>query len=178
VQWLLERKMRAELAGAPPSLAAAMVPDYALGCKRVLLSDDFLPTFRDNQHVHLVTSPVLAVTEWVQPGPDTGLTLGPRTGVTTDAGTVELDVLVFASGFDIEGSICSFPTTGRGGLLLRTHFQEQPCAYLGITVPGFPNFFLVLGPNTVLAHSSLIYMIECQVRGHGISSISWYFWYL
>jgi cation diffusion facilitator CzcD-associated flavoprotein CzcO len=87
----------------------------------------------------------------------------PRTGVRTDAGGVELDVLVFASGFDIEGSICSFPTTGRDGALLRTHFQEQPCAYLGITVPGFPNFFFVLGPNTVLAHSSLIYMIECQV---------------
>jgi hypothetical protein len=63
VQWQLERKMRAELAGAPPELAAAMVPDYALGCKRVLLADDFLPTFCDNQHVHLVTSPVRAVTE-------------------------------------------------------------------------------------------------------------------
>ena len=46
---------------------------------------------------------------------------------------------------------------------MRDQFESQPCAYLGITVPNFPNFFYVLGPNTVLAHSSLIYMIECQV---------------
>ena len=47
---------------------------------------------------------------------------------------------------------------------MQDQFDVQPCAYLGITVPNFPNFFYVLGPNTVLAHSSLIYMIECQVK--------------
>ena len=47
---------------------------------------------------------------------------------------------------------------------MQDQFKVQPCAYLGITVPNFPNFFYVLGPNTVLAHSSLIYMIECQVK--------------
>ena len=52
----------------------------------------------------------------------------------------------------------------RGGRNMRNQFEVQPCAYLGITVPNFPNFFYVLGPNTVLAHSSLIYMIECQVK--------------
>ena len=48
--------------------------------------------------------------------------------------------------------------------MLREQFAAQPCAFLGITVPNFPNFFYVLGPNTVLAHSSLVYMVECQVR--------------
>jgi len=148
VQCLLESKMRSELSGASSSLTSSLVPDYTLGCKRVLLSDEYLATFRDEAHVSLVTSPITRVTE---------------AGVETEQGEVELDVLVYATGFDIEGSICSFPTTGRSGKVLREQFAAQPCAFLGITVPNFPNFFYVLGPNTVLAHSSLVFMVECQV---------------
>ena len=54
---------------------------------------------------------------------------------------------------------------------MENQFKVQPCAYLGITVPNFPNFFYVLGPNTVLAHSSLVYMIECQVRSRDTHSV-------
>ena len=130
------------------SLTKQLIPKYNLGCKRVLLSDEFLPVFKNNKSCHLVTDPIDCVTTH---------------GVKTDKEEIGLDIVVYATGFDIEGSICSFDTTGRNNTLLRNHFETDPCAYLGITVPNFPNFFYVLGPNTVLAHSSLVYMIECQV---------------
>lgn len=138
-----------EQIGNRKELSAKVIPTYKLGCKRVLLTDDFLPTFSNNKHVHLVTDTVEEVT---------------KSGVLTSAGEVELDILVYATGFDIEGSICSFPTEGRQGTLLRCQFSEHPCAYLGMSAPNFPNLFLVLGPNTVLAHNSLVYMIECQAN--------------
>merc|ERR1712156_1049935 len=149
VQKFVEQKMRSELSGAQSDLTEALIPSYTIGCKRVLLSDEYLSCFKDNQHIHLETSPITAVT---------------RTGVETKDGSHQLDVRVYATGFDVQASICSFPTTGRSGQVMRDQFEARPCAYLGITVPNFPNFFYVLGPNTVLAHSSLIYMIECQVN--------------
>ena len=105
--------------------------------------------FNKNKNCHLVTDAIEHVT---------------ANGIKTDKEELKLDMIVYATGFDIEGSICGFDTYGRNNTLLRDHFETQPCAYLGITVPTFPNFFYVLGPNTVLAHSSLIFMIECQVE--------------
>jgi len=98
VQQLVERKMRSELSGAKPDLTEALIPSYTIGCKRVLLSDEYLSCFKDNTHVHLETAPIKAVT---------------RTGVDTRDGHHELDILVYATGFDIQASICSFPTYGR-----------------------------------------------------------------
>ena len=85
-------------------------------------------------------------------------------GIKKEKEEFKLDMIVYATWFDIEGSICGFDTYGRNNTLLRDHFETQPCAYLGFTIPTFPNFFYVLGPNTVLAHSSLIFLIECQVE--------------
>ena len=147
VQMVIEGNMRTQL-DDKQSLTKQLIPKYNLGCKRVLLSDEFLPVFKNNKSCHLVTDPIDCVTTH---------------GVKTDKEEIDLDIVVYATGFDIEGSICSFDTTGRNNTLLRNHFETDPCAYLGITVPNFPNFFYVLGPNTVLAHSSLVYMIECQV---------------
>ena len=62
VQQLVERKMRAELSGAKPDLTEALIPSYTIGCKRVLLSDEYLSCFKDNTHVHLETAPIKAVT--------------------------------------------------------------------------------------------------------------------
>ena len=146
-QLFIEGNMRAQLEDKS-FLTSQLIPKYNLGCKRVLLSDDFLPVFKNNLNCHLVTDSIEHVTEY---------------GVKTDKEEVDLDVIVYATGFDIEGSICGFDTIGRNNTLLRDHFEIEPCAYLGITVPTFPNFFYVLGPNTVLAHSSLVFMIECQV---------------
>ena len=150
-QWfqiLIEGNMRAQLDNQS-SLTSKLIPKYNLGCKRVLLSDDFLPVFKKNRNCHLVTDNIECVT---------------ANGVKTEKEEVKLDTIVYATGFDIEGSICGFETFGRNNTLLRDHFETHPCAYLGITVPNFPNFFFVLGPNTVLAHSSLVWMIECQVE--------------
>ena len=85
-------------------------------------------------------------------------------GIKTGKEEFKLDMIVYATGFYIEGSICGFDTYVRNNTLLRDHFETHPCAYFVITVPTFPNFFYVLGPNTVLAHSSLIFMIECQLE--------------
>ena len=85
-------------------------------------------------------------------------------GIETSAENIKLDVIVYATGFSIEQSFCPFDTFGKGGRRLRDELEENPCAYLGMTVPDFPNFFFLFGPNTVLAHSSVLWMIECQVE--------------
>ena len=147
-QSFIEMNMRSQVDNQS-SLTRKLIPKYKLGCKRVLLTDDFLPVFKNKTNCHLVTDTIEGINQ---------------SGIKTEKDQIKLDAIVYATGFDIEGSICSFDIVGRENTHLRTHFEEHPCAYLGITVPKFPNFFYVLGPNTVLAHSSLVFMIECQVE--------------
>ena len=86
----------------------------------------------------------------------------PQGLVTKDGKHHEVDMIVYATGFSNEESICGFEAIGRDGKLpLANYFEKHPTAYLGITVPSFPNFFFMLGPNTVLAHSSVTFMMEC-----------------
>merc|ERR1719397_2285131 len=120
VQQLVEQKMRSELSGADPDLTSALIPSYTIGCKRVLLSDEYLSCFKDNTNVHLETAPIKAVT---------------RTGVDTRDGHHELDILVYATGFDIQASICSFPTNGRGGLVMQNQLRFSPAPTLGSQFP-------------------------------------------
>ena len=122
--------------------------DYRVGCKRVLLTSDFIPVFK-KKHCHLVTDQIQEV---------------HTQGIKTTAENIKLDVIVFATGFSIENSFCPFDTFGREGKKLKDELAVNPSAYLGMTVPGFPNFFFLFGPNTVLAHSTVIWMIECQVE--------------
>ena len=82
---------------------------------------------------------------------------------TKDKKEIKLDLVVLATGFKIEDSICGFEVIGKDGVNLRQQFDDFPVAFNGITVPKFPNFFILLGPNTVLAHNSVLFMIECQV---------------
>ena len=145
-QKVIESGMRRQTTSQ--SLADKMIPDYKLGCKRILLTSDFIPVF-DKPNCHLITDPINSVT---------------RSGVQTSQEDVKLDVIIYATGFDIEGSFCAFETIGQGDRKLRESLDHNPCAYLGMTVPDFPNFFFVFGPNTVLAHSSVLWMIECQVE--------------
>ena len=107
-------------------LTSHLIPKYNLGCKRVLLSDDFLPVFKKNKNCHLVTDAIEHVT---------------ANGIKTEKEELKLDMIVYATGFDIEGSISGFDTYGRNNTLLRDHFETQPCAYLGFTIPTFSNFF-------------------------------------
>lgn len=131
-----------------PALRAKLTPDYPIGCKRILFTDDYYPALcRDN--VTLETAPIVAV----EPG-----------GVRTAESTHALDVLILATGFETTEWNWSMEITGTGGRTLREAWANGPEAYLGIMVAGFPNMFMLYGPNTNLGHNSITFMIECQVN--------------
>ena len=128
-------------------LRAKLTPDYPIGCKRILIADDFYPALmRDN--VTLETAPIAAI----EPG-----------GVRAEDALHDLDVLIYATGFETTEWNWSLTVSGTGGRTLREAWADGPEAYLGIMVAGFPNMFLLYGPNTNLGHNSISYMIECQV---------------
>ncbi len=130
-----------------PVLRKALTPDYPVGAKRLLISDNYYRTLgRDN--VRLLTERIERITE---------------TGVVTADGTEhQADVLIFATGFRSTEFLVPMEIRGRDGRLLSEEWKEGAEAYLGITVPSFPNFFMMYGPNTNLGHNSIIFMIECQ----------------
>jgi cation diffusion facilitator CzcD-associated flavoprotein CzcO len=132
-----------------PKLREALTPKYELGCKRVLVSDDFYPTLTQ-ENVELVTEGIVEVREH-------GI-------VTTNGIERPVDVLIFGTGFRATEPLIGIRVVGRGGVEIHDAWRERMSAYLGVTVSGFPNFFLLLGPNTGLGHNSVVLMIEAQVR--------------
>ncbi len=146
-----ESLARHHLAKAVPdkALRAKLTPNYRFGCKRVLISDDFYPALQ-RPNVTLETDGIARITE---------------TGVTTGAGQHhELDVIVYATGFDVAATFARMHLVGRDGRSLTEAWAGGVGAYQGITVAGFPNFFMLLGPNTGLGHNSVVSMIEIQVQ--------------
>ncbi|GJE73333.1 Baeyer-Villiger monooxygenase [Methylorubrum podarium] len=133
---------------ADPELRAKLTPDYRLGCKRVLLSDDYYPALA-RPHVSLVTAPIRAVL--------------PHGVVTADGAEHPLDVLIFATGFSPGGSLLRTEVIGREGSSLLQAWKDGADAFRGVSVAGFPNLFLLLGPNTGLGHNSVLLMVEAQV---------------
>lgn len=132
-----------------PKLREALTPKYELGCKRVLVSDDFYPTLR-RENVELVTEGIAEVSE--------------HSIVTADGVERPTDVLIFGTGFRATEPLIGIRVVGRSGVEIHDAWRERMSAYLGVTVAGFPNFFLLLGPNTGLGHNSVVLMIEAQVR--------------
>lgn len=132
-----------------PALRRRLVPDYPFGAKRILFSDDYYQAL-DRDDVTLVTEPISRVTAG-----------GIR---TADGELHRADVIVLATGFRTNPFLAPMEITGLGGRTLGEAWREGAEAYLGITVSGFPNLFMTYGPNTNLGHSSIIIMIECQVR--------------
>lgn len=134
---------------ADPALRAKLTPDYVLGCKRVLISNDFYPALtRDN--VDLETTAIDRIE-----GGDIVLADGRR---------IAADVIVFGTGFVVTDPASEpMEVIGRDGVRLKDAWREGSQAHLGITVAGFPNWFLLMGPNTGLGHNSMIYMIESQI---------------
>jgi len=133
---------------ADPALRARLTPDYPIGCKRILLSDDYLSVFA-RPGVELVTEPIARVTP---------------AGIETQDGRLhECDVIVFGTGFAATDFLAPMTIRGRGGRTLNEAWREGAEAYLGLCVPGFPNFFMLYGPNTNLGHNSILYMLESQV---------------
>jgi cation diffusion facilitator CzcD-associated flavoprotein CzcO len=132
-----------------PALRAALTPHYDMGCKRILISDDYYPALmRDNV---TVTRALERVTE---------------TGVV-DADGVEhpVDVIIWATGFKVLEPPLAARVIGAGGESLADAFDRNGMsAYKGTTVPGFPNLYILQGPNTGLGHSSVVLMSEAQIR--------------
>lgn len=148
---MAEAQSRAHLAEAVPDpvTRAALTPSYALGCKRVLVSDDYWPTFARSD-VELVTAGI----DHVEP---TGI-------VTADGRHHDLDALVYATGFDLRGSFDRMKITGLSGRTLADAWARTRATHQGIEVAGFPELYLLLGPNTALGHNSVLIMIEAAVE--------------
>jgi len=132
-----------------PALREALTPRYRLGCKRILIAGDFYPALQ-RPHVELVTSGIDRVV--------------PDGVIGTDGRHHPLDMLVLATGFHAAEAMAPFPVRGRDGAELNQAWRDGARAYLGTTVPGFPNLFFLVGPNTGLGHNSMVYMIESQLR--------------
>ena len=132
-----------------PVLRARLRPPYPLGCKRIIYSNDFYPALvRPN--VELVTEAIRCIT--------------PSGIVTADGAERALDVLVCATGFDTTHLLSSVELRGTGGRTLEEAWRDGPQAHHGLTVEGFPNLFLMLGPNTGTGHTSTLLYIEPQAR--------------
>jgi len=165
-QWLnkpVEKQARANLARgvADPGLRRRLTPDFQVFCKRILLSDDYYPAM-SAANVDLVTDPIARIT--------------PNGVLTADGVERPADVIVVATGFQVTDPPIAHVLRGRDGhTLAEAWSQTGMAAYKGTTVPGFPNFFLLTGPNTGQGHTSVLLTIEATtdyVRGaiHAISS--------
>jgi len=134
---------------ADSQLRAALTPNYAFGCKRVLISSDFYQAVQ-RSNVELVTEPIVEVRE--------------RSVVTAGGAERPADVLIYATGFRATELLHGVHLAGRGGIDFHQAWRASRTAFLGITTSGFPNFFMLLGPNTGLGHNSVLLMIEAQIR--------------
>lgn len=133
-----------------PELRAKLTPDYRIGCKRILLSNDYYPALT-RPNVEVVTTPIARIT--------------PNGVQTSDGVEHPADTIVLGTGFQVSANLTKMRITGRDGVELNEVWKRDGIsAHLGITMAGFPNLFLLVGPNTVLAHSSMVFMIEAQVR--------------
>jgi cation diffusion facilitator CzcD-associated flavoprotein CzcO len=134
---------------ADERLRRALTPDYPFRCKRVLLGDDYYRALQQD-HVELVTDPIDHVTD---------------TSVVTKAGRiVDVDVLVLATGFETSRYLSGIDVIGIGGQHLHERWGPDPSAYLGVAVSGFPNFFMLYGPNTNQGGNSIVYILEAGAR--------------
>ena len=133
-----------------PELRAKVTPTYEIGCKRILISNAYYPALAAD-NVDLVTDRIAKVTG--------------NAIVTADGAEREIDVLIVATGFYTTDLPIAHRVTGRTGRRMSDRFAETgSAAYKGTTVPEFPNFFFVVGPNTGLGHSSMVFIIESQVQ--------------
>jgi len=131
-----------------PELRKRLTPDFQFGCKRILISDDYWKSF-ELDNVELVSDPIAEV---------------KGTGIETRDGVFrELDVIVLATGFALGLARAPFPITGRGGRSLDEAWRDGAVAYKGMTVSGFPNWFILMGPNTGPGHTSVLVYTEAQI---------------
>jgi len=134
-----------------PVLRKKVTPDYTIGCKRIILSNTLYPAFcRDNVSLHSKEQGIREITE---------------TGIeTTDGQVIDVDLIVYSTGYDATDGVISYPVIGKDKRLLSDFWGEFPRAYLGTCAPGFPNLFVATGPNTGIGHTSAIFIIEAQMN--------------
>jgi cation diffusion facilitator CzcD-associated flavoprotein CzcO len=132
-----------------PALRAKLTPSYTMGCKRILLSDDYLPALT-RENVDVVTDAIAEIR--------------PEGVLTKDGVLHEVDTIVFGTGFNVQKFPFAERVRGKGGRTLSETWAGGMTAHLGTTVAGYPNFFLLQGPNTGLGHTSVITMIESQIE--------------
>ena len=139
-----------------PALRQAVTPDYQIGCKRILISNTYYPAL-DRDDVDLVTDPIAEITP---------------TGIKTSDGTErEVDCLIVATGFHTTDQPIAHHVKGRDGRTLADVWAEHGMAsYKGTTTAGVPNLFQIVGANTGLGHSSMVFVIESQI-GYILSAI-------
>jgi cation diffusion facilitator CzcD-associated flavoprotein CzcO len=147
VEWLARRYI--ERYFDDPKMIQNVTPDYTMGCKRILLSDDYYPALARG-NVELVSGEVSK--------------FGERSVHTSDGRSRHVDAVVFATGFHVTDFLSHFQVQGLDGRDLNATWKDGAEAYKGISVPGFPNLFMMLGPNTGLGHNSMVYMMECQAQ--------------
>jgi cation diffusion facilitator CzcD-associated flavoprotein CzcO len=132
-----------------PALRAKLTPDYPIGCKRILF---------DNTYYRALARPNVTV--------ETGgiKEVGEDHVVTDDGVKHEIDTLILGTGFAASGFLAPMEIRGRDGRELSAAWRDGAEAYLGVTVSGFPNLFMLYGPNTNLGHNSVVYMLESQIQ--------------
>lgn len=145
-RWGFARNLARQVPDA--ALRERLTPRYGLGCKRILISNDFYPAMT-RPNVRLVSERIAAVL--------------PQGVQTADGEVHAADVIVHGTGFAATEFLTPMTVTGRGGLDLHAQWMQGAQAWLGMAVAGFPNFFMLYGPNTNLGHNSIVYMLESQI---------------
>ncbi|WP_222833211.1 flavin-containing monooxygenase [Pseudomonas sp. SC3(2021)] len=142
---LLERQVR------DPALRKKLTPDFTIGCKRVLLSNTYYPALtRPNVTLHTR---------------EQGITSLDERGINTQDGQhIEVDLIIWSTGYDATDGVISYPVSGKNAVQLRDVWAQYPRAYLGTSLPDFPNLFIVTGPNTGIGHTSALFIIESQMN--------------
>ena len=152
VEPLVRYWMRSQI--SDPDLRETLIPDYALGCKRILHSDTYLPA---------LSEPNVTVVDGAAREVHSGGVSGPEGG-SGPAGPRDADAIVYCTGFQSTEMPFSRRIYGREGQALAETWGDSPRAHLGTTVAGYPNLFLLRGPNTGLGHNSILPMIEAQIE--------------
>jgi cation diffusion facilitator CzcD-associated flavoprotein CzcO len=147
VAWLARRNMARAI--RDPALRARLTPSYVPGCKRILLSDDWYPALAE-PNVEVIADEAAGLTEDAL--------------VLASGRRLEVDAVVYGTGFRVHDHLAGLEVLGRGGASLGALWREKASAYLGTVVAGFPNLFVMSGPNTGLGHSSVVLMFEAQAR--------------
>lgn len=142
---LLERQVR------DSALRKKLTPDFTIGCKRVLLSNTYYPALtRPNVTLHTR---------------EQGITSLDERGINTQDGQhIEVDLIIWSTGYDATDGVISYPVSGKNAVQLRDVWAQYPRAYLGTSLPDFPNLFIVTGPNTGIGHTSALFIIESQMN--------------